>query len=192
MSKGNTLFFAVIDYQQINQCFSNMELDTFWRLVTLHEHPTEKSCEVLKKRLSQLEQSELRVFDDLYSRHIKRLWDWQYWGAAYVLCGCNSEYDFLDFCNWLLSRGQTTFERFLAAPDSLPSLCEIPHKDNLPYPYIDELDLVPGLLYEEKFNDELVHFNVAITPVGGKKFKNNKKFLKLTYPELFDKYWFKA
>ncbi|MFC0119652.1 DUF4240 domain-containing protein [Pseudoalteromonas xiamenensis] len=169
-----------------------MNIETFWSLVTVENTTPSEVNAVLKSRLDSLSNEDLQAFDELYSRQLKQLWDWSCWGAAYVMCGCNSEYDYLDFCNWVISKGKDVYDSFKNTPDSIASLSDVPLKDELPYPYIDEMDLVAGLLYEEKNQDELVHFNVVNVPVTGKKFKNNKKALKGTYPNLFDKYWFKA
>lgn len=169
-----------------------MELSQFWQIIDLSTISVEEANPTLKNRLNQLSDNELAEFDELYSRLVKKLWDWKYWGAAYVMCGCRSEYDYLDFCNWIMSRGQNLYNNFMADPDCLADLKDIPLKDDLPYPYIDELDLTPGLLYEEKTGKELVHYNVAVVPLLGKKTKDNKKFLKETYPKLFSRFWFKA
>lgn len=169
-----------------------MELSHFWQIIDLSTVPVEEANPTLKSRLEELSLQELADFDELYSRQVKKLWDWKYWGAAYVMCGCRSEYDYLDFCNWIMSQGLNVYDDFIANPDCLADLQDIPYKDELPYPYLDELDLTPGLLYEEKTGKELVHYNVAIIPLSGKKTKDNKKFLKESYPKLFSRFWFKA
>lgn len=169
-----------------------MELSKFWQLLDFSDVSADEINASLKSRLDKLSNEELATFDELYSRQLKRLWDWQYWGAAFVMCGCRTEYDYLDFCNWVMSKGKAVYDAFIVSPDCLAEIEDIPFKDELPYPYIDELDLLPGLLYEEKTGQELVHYNVAIIPLSGKKTKDNKKYLKEHYPKLFERFWFKA
>jgi hypothetical protein len=165
-----------------------MNLDLFWKTITIDIEIGEKNA-YLKSQLDLLSQDDIAVFDSLYNAQLRRLWQWDIWGAAYVTCGCNTEYDFLDFCNWLLTQGAELVESVILNPDSLSTLTTIPLKDDLPYPYCDELDLVAGLLYEDKSGNELPYHNIVNFVPQGKKFKSKPKILKQTYPLLFDKYW---
>ncbi|TMO64140.1 DUF4240 domain-containing protein [Pseudoalteromonas aurantia] len=165
-----------------------MNLDLFWQTITIDVDINEKNFH-LKSQLEALSNDDIKAFDTHYNAQLRRLWHWDIWGAAYVTCGCNTEYDFLDFCNWILTQGPDVVENIITDPDSLSSLAKMPLKDALPYPYSDELDLVAGLLYEEKTNEELPYHNVVNFAPQGKKFKSKPKLLKQTYPQLFDKYW---
>ncbi|WP_440056405.1 DUF4240 domain-containing protein (plasmid) [Pseudoalteromonas sp. T1lg65] len=166
-----------------------MELSTFWQLVTLAPEYEDKSQQ-LKLRLSQLTTQEIADFDTLYIQQLRALWHWDVWKVAYVVAGCNSEYDFLDFCNWLISSGESAVNAIKVQPDTFDDcVIEIPIKDQLPYPYVDELDLVAGLLYEEMSGEELPYHSVVNFPPQGKKFKNKPKQLRLDLPRLFERYW---
>lgn len=164
-----------------------MELDRFWELVTA-PHNTQ-DCDYLKTRLSALSCEELAQFDGIYTKELRALWHWDNWKVAYVIAGCNSEYDFLDFCNWIISRGSEAISILITEPDELANKFAIATKDDLPYPFIDELDLVAGLLYEEKSQEELPYHSVVNFPPQGKKFKNKPKLLKAELPQLFNRYW---
>ncbi|WP_125717256.1 DUF4240 domain-containing protein [Pseudoalteromonas rubra] len=165
-----------------------MDLTQFWQLIAIDNQAKDKAA-LLKTRLEALPDNELAEFDSHYSKQLRRLWHWDLWGAAYVTCGCNSEYDFLDFCNWLLTQGEAVVEQVLAQPDTLASIEDMPLRDSLPYPYCDELDLTAGLLYEQKTEQELPYHNTVNYAPQGKQFKNKPKVLKQTYPQLFAKYW---
>ncbi len=165
----------------------HMELERFWQLVTAPDHSNDN--EYLKTRLSPLSSEEIAQFDALYTKELRALWHWDNWKVAYVIAGCNSEYDFLDFCNWIISRGPEAVSVLTAEPDELANKFAIPNKDDLPYPFIDELDLVAGLLFEEKNQDELPYHSVVNFPPQGKKFKNKPKQLKAELPQLFGQYW---
>ncbi|MFC3032551.1 DUF4240 domain-containing protein [Pseudoalteromonas fenneropenaei] len=167
-----------------------MEISQFWQIVTLSDLDLSNSAnEQLKTRLEALNDSALAEFDALYTKQLRGLWHWDIWAAAYVLCGCNTEYDFLDFCNWLISQGETVVALAKSQPDELADYQAMPIKDGLPYPYCDELDLVAGLLYESRNGDELPYHSVVNFAPQGKKFKDKPKQLKLDFPKLYAKYW---
>lgn len=165
-----------------------MNITQFWQIITIHNSINNKSDE-LKQRLNTLSSSELEAFDQHYNKILRRIWHWDIWGAAYVTCGCNTEYDFLDFCNWLITQGHERVEKVIMTPDSIVDITDIPFKDNLPYPYCDELDLTPGLLYEEKTGQEMPYHNIVNYAPQGKKFKTKPKLLKTTYPNLYRIFW---
>jgi hypothetical protein len=165
-----------------------VDSEQFWSLVTIDKDVSNKSDE-LKKRLSVLSLDDLKDFDTQMSKTLKKLWHWDLWAAAYVMCGCNSEYDFLDFCNWLITQGKDVTDSVVESPDSLSLIENVPVKNDLPYPFCDELDLIAGLLYEEKSNEELEYTSVVSFQPNGKKFKTKAKNLKEHYPNLFKKYW---
>ena len=50
-------------------------------------------------------------------------------------------------------------------------------------------DLIAGLLYEQRNEDELPFAPSGLDQPKGKRFKDKPKFLKLAYPQLFAKYW---
>ena len=164
-----------------------MELARFWQLVTAPTQCNDNSY--LNERLQVLSSEEIAEFDGIYSKELRALWHWDNWKVAYVIAGCNSEYDFLDFCNWVISRGPDAVSVLTAEPDNLAEKFNIAFKDNLPYPFIDELDLVAGLLYEQKSEAELPYHSVVNFPPQGKKFKNKPKQLKAELPKLYAQFW---
>lgn len=167
-----------------------MNLDLFWQTITIDVEIEDKNSH-LKSLLERLSSDDIEAFDAHYNTQLRRLWHWDIWGAAFVTCGCNTEYDFLDFCNWLLTQGKETVDNIISDPDALISVENIPLKDALPYPYCDELDLVSGLLYEERNGNELPYHNVVNFAPQGKKFKSKPKLLKEQYPKLYTKFWHK-
>ncbi|MBD1583702.1 DUF4240 domain-containing protein [Pseudoalteromonas sp. S16_S37] len=165
-----------------------MNIDTFWQIISTVQNDDDVNL-ALRTALSALDKQEIAEFDILYTQQLRKLWHWDNWAFAYVMCGCNSEYDFLDFCNWLILQGKTNLEQILSNPDSLANYDHVPMNDGLPAPYCDELDLVAGLLYEDITGEELPYHNVVNFQPQGKKFKNKPKLLKERFPLLFAKYW---
>lgn len=75
--------------------------------------------EMLTTKLTELPGKELFEYHDLYLRFIDAADKWPLWDAIYLInggCGDDSWFDFRDF---LISRGQTIYERTVSDPESL-------------------------------------------------------------------------
>ena len=170
--------------------YITMNESNFWEILRSVKISEQNANETLRALLSNLSHNEIKEFDTIYTEKLKLLWHWDNWAVAFIICGCNTEYDFLDFCNWCLLQGEEYNNRLSNKPDELYDY-NFPLKDNLPYPYVDEFDLVPGLLYEELTGQELPYHQVVNFQPKGKRFKNKPKSLKESYPNLFNKFWSK-
>ena len=165
-----------------------MNEEIFWTIINKVKNSQNDHNTSLKESLINLENDQIKEFDNIYTKKLKNLWYWNNWQIAYIICGCNTEYDFLDFCNWVIFQGEDFNRVFNEKPDELFDY-NFPMNNNLPYPYIDEIDLTPGLLYEEKTSLELPYHNVINYEPKGKRFKNKPKSLKTNYPNLYKRFW---
>lgn len=163
----------------------------FWQLVVAKDYldTPENIGESLKQKLNGLTNDQLAAFDKYFSIKMRQSYTWELWGAAYVIAGCDSEFAFAEFRSWLISRGQTIFESALKTPDSLAEFEVFPFKNEMPYPYLDEYDLIAGLIYEERTSEELPFVPSGQDEPKGKRFKDKTKVLRTLYPKLFAKYW---
>jgi len=170
---------------------SGLTLTDFWRLVTVNDRTAEPEsvCQSLKAALSDLSDEQLIEFDKQFSICMRQSYTWDLFGAAFVIAGCNDEYGFSEFRCWLISRGEAVFKAALENPDSLAQCTPLYFLNEQPYPYLDEYDLIAGLLYEERNDDELPFIPSGLEQPKGKRFKDKPKFLKQNYPQLFAKYW---
>jgi len=162
----------------------------FWELVTTPDLGLDPQSvsDHLKANLSNLDDQQLIAFDKFFGINMRKCFTWDLFGAAFVMAGCNDEYGFSEFRCWLISRGKTVFDNALVNADSIALCTPVYHLNEQPYPYIDEYDLIAGLLYEERNEDELPFVPSGDQPAG-KRFKDKAKFLKQAYPQLFAKYW---
>ena len=162
----------------------------FWTIVTATNSvsaPEEAAAE-LRNKLSDICNQGLADFDKRFSQSMRKAFTWNLWGAAFVMAGCNSEDGFIEFRSWLISRGQSDFEKALASADSIADFEDIPKLNQLYYPYLDDYDLVAGIVFEERNNQELDFVPSGLLQPKGKRFKDKPKFLKKQYPKLFAKY----
>lgn len=170
---------------------SALSSSEFWQLVTVPDKTAEPESvsERLKALLSDLTDEQLIEFDKQFSLCMRQSYTWELFGAAFVMAGCNDDYGFSEFRWWLISRGQAAFNAALDNADSLADCTPVYHLNEQPYPYLDEYDLIAGLLYEERNEDELPFVPSGLEQPKGKRFKDKPKFLKQAYPQLFAKYW---
>lgn len=163
----------------------------FWQLVTAEDKTAEPEsvCNALKAKLTDLSDQQLMEFDKQFNLRMRKAYTWDLFGAAYVMAGCNDDYGFSEFLCWLISRGEQAFLKALENPDSIAECTPVYHLNEQPYPYLDEYDLIAGMLYEERNDDELPFVPSGLEQPKGKRFKDKAKFLKQTYPNLYAKYW---
>lgn len=170
---------------------STLTEQAFWDLVTAPDLGLDPQnvSDNLKLKLHDLTDQQLFEFDKFFGICMRKCYTWDLFGAAFVMAGCNDEYGFSEFRCWLISRGADVFENALLNPDSIAACTPVYHVNEQPYPYIDEYDLIAGLLYEERNDDELPFIPSGSDEPRGKRFKDKAKFLKQSYPLLFAKYW---
>ena len=136
-----------------------------------------------------LSNQDLVDFDKFFNQRMRKAFTWDLWGAAFVMAGCNSEDAFIEFRSWLISRGQSDFDKALKCADDMAEFESIPLLNQLYYPFLDDYDLIAGIVFEERNGEELDFVHSGQLQPKGKRFKDKAKFLKTQYPKLFEKYW---
>ncbi|HEX5598663.1 MAG TPA: DUF4240 domain-containing protein [Micromonosporaceae bacterium] len=137
-----------------------MDLAGFWELIALsrgHDDPDAR-LGWLRERLAALPPGDIVDFQ-LHLDELRRPVDtWLLWGAAYQICGrlCSDD-GFWYFQAWLIGLGQETYERIIAAPDTLVDVPEVKRLagrsvdewDDAEWPDWEALDYVAGEAYEQ-------------------------------------------
>ncbi len=100
-----------------------MDKQQFWKIIDSSRQAAngdpEEQIEVLRDTLSGLDPDEIVDFDRILSEYHTRAYDWNLWGAAYVIGGGCSDDGFMDFRGWLISRGESAYEAALTDPETL-------------------------------------------------------------------------
>lgn len=100
-----------------------MNIDAFWQIIdAVHDESAgdmDQKCDLLKGRLMDLTESDLRDFIRHFDAAESRAYAWPLWGAAYVMHGGCSDDAFSDFRATLISHGRKVFEAALDDPESL-------------------------------------------------------------------------
>ena len=100
-----------------------MDVSRFWALIDKARVDAKGDPEVqmglLRVTLSSLTAEEIAEFSEIYETLRDRAYNWDVWGAAYIIGGGCSDDGFSDFRGWLVSRGQKVFEAALSNPETL-------------------------------------------------------------------------
>ncbi|WP_144212627.1 DUF4240 domain-containing protein [Shewanella donghaensis] len=164
----------------------------FWSLVTRsHAEQSEQECnDQLVEKLSALDDVALAAFDKMFGQQMRRSYQWDIWGAAYIITGCDSDYGFVEFRSFILSLGEQWYNNIINNPDCLGELDKWPTKDDYAYPFIEDYDLIAGKIYEDRNGDELPFVPSGQDTPKGKKFSTKKKDLRKNYPKLSQRFPF--
>lgn len=105
-----------------------MTLDDFWAIIDKARGESgdddEAFLEKVQARLKKLRPEDIVSFDVHYDALRFRAYRKELWGAAYVMNGGCSDDGFEYFRAWLIARGRKAYDRALADPDSLASVCD--------------------------------------------------------------------
>ena len=162
--------------------------ERFWKLVNESRAGGARDSVFMNRlgsSLGKLAPAQIAEFDRHFFELHRGSYRWDLWGACYLIMGGCSDDGFEYFRAWLVSQGQSVFEKALRDPDSLAAL---PGGGEL-----EEFMQLPRRLYREKTGKELPYPPVGASsvpkdPVGAEwDFENrgeNKKHL----PRLWGKY----
>ncbi|GAA1536441.1 DUF4240 domain-containing protein [Dactylosporangium maewongense] len=117
-----------------------MDQDEFWAIVdraregiedTRTAEGAKQVAEKVGQRLAELGREAAVAFDLRYAVLDAESYDWNLWGAAYLMRGGCSDDAFDYFRGWLVTQGRSIWERALRDPDTLAELGIDPDDDFL-------------------------------------------------------------
>ena len=136
-----------------------MNLDEFWKLIDKSRTASNDNYQLqinsLKTILSKLEPIEIVKFDNTFTALLAASYDWNLWGAAYVINGGCSDDCFHYFRQYLIGHGRDKFYQTLKDPDSSASWIKSEEEDNwegLQYAAMEAYKLKTGKYIPKKYN----------------------------------------
>lgn len=171
---------------------TKMNRRTFWTLIDRSRRHTagdsRQQEKKLRKLLTTLSPAEIVRFDHIFYRMMDRAYDWDLWGASAVVAGGSSDDRFIDFREWLISRGQRVFEAALKDPNTLSRIISLDDKERSWKSFQN-----PAMfIWAEKTQRDWSEFP---RPEGrfrefprGKELLDTTDHLKVRYPKLWKKY----
>ena len=129
-----------------------MSTEQFWQIIEATRATTqEQQLDLLRQELEQLAPGELIEFERILSERLFAAFNWDLWVVAW-LCegGLCSDDNFMDFRQWLISRGCAVFDAALENPDSLvDEMRQTEHRA------FESFSYVPANIYRELTGEEL-------------------------------------
>jgi hypothetical protein len=80
---------------------------------------------VLRARFAQADDEKLRAFQQKLVDASSRLYTWQHWNAAEMICGFVSDDVFTDWRSWVITLGREKFTRVAEDPDNLADIADL-------------------------------------------------------------------
>jgi hypothetical protein len=100
-------------------------LDQFWDHIRLSTRKDpDAHAERLEQRLIKLKAEEIIDFIHWWDTMVREAYDWNLWGAAYLINGGCSDDGFHYFCTWLVMQGRDVFQAALTNPDTLADVVD--------------------------------------------------------------------
>lgn len=87
----------------------NMDEEEFWKLINTSRRKSNSDAELLLEvtnRLEILRAADIKKFNSIYAKIMKRLYHWEVWALAYAALGGCSDDAFRDFRGWLIMQGE--------------------------------------------------------------------------------------
>ncbi|HKD26700.1 MAG TPA: DUF4240 domain-containing protein [Xanthobacteraceae bacterium] len=174
---------------------SAMPADQFWQIIeraARSDHDPDAHVEALRVVLRELCPEEIISFEVAFRRYLNQAYNWDLWGAAYVVHGGCSDDGFEYFRRWLISRGREVYEPALADPDSLAQLEVRPGPDGAWE--FEEIYYVANQVFEEKGGEcdvrDYSEPEAGLDGPGpsGEPFKDDDEHLCRRYPNLWRRF----
>lgn len=166
-----------------------MDLSTFWHILAVSRAAAgsdpDTHIRLLREELMSLPPAEIVEFDRIFREHMARAYDWNLWGAAYVIGGGCSDDGFTDFRAWLVSKGQEVYELALNNPDSLADVLDDKDGDA----QFEEFTYVASQAWEQKLDKPAQDFPGDTPTTGseltGEPWDEDDHELATRYPRLW-------
>jgi hypothetical protein len=163
----------------IQLCGGTLTRAQFWALVDSASTATDPAG-TLSEWLNELEPKHIAAFDRHFDAAMDRAYQFDLWGAAYLLLGGRSDDCFSDFRADLILRGKKVFELVLKSPDALADHADVEGDETIAS--------LAAEIYQEKTERTLPPSTRTSRRVpAGRTFNfDDKEEMRRRYPRLFE------
>jgi hypothetical protein len=172
-----------------------MDIEQFWKLIESSrkgfdpgrtDGNMEEQREELRRLLLKLTPTELVDFRNRLLEQMNAAFQWDLWGAAYIIASGCSDDGFADFRSWLVSMGRSVFENAISDAESLVEVADSPGVEDV---FFEEFQGVPAQAYEELTGHEIPAYTGPLpTGPAGEKWSPDEGNLEQRFPRLWAKY----
>ena len=164
-----------------------MPEEQFWKIIQKTFNKSngdfEEQQDYLAKELRSLSLQDIIAFENKFKQLHTQAYNWQLWGAIYIIHGGCSDDSFLDFRDWVIAQGQDFYYKTLANPESLAGLDQ--EKFDIDW---EGMGYIPATVFKDLTGQDIPsNFNGA-HQITGKEWKEEGDDLKNMFPKLYAKY----
>jgi hypothetical protein len=161
--------------------------DTFWRIITTTFDSSAGDFEVqqeeLEKELRKLSPQDVILFDNKFRQLRGHLYNWELWGAIYIIHGGCSDDSFMDFRDWVIAQGQEFYTKTLSNPESLVDIDE----DKIEID-CEGIGYIARTVFTELTGQDIPSEYLENQKITGKEWTEEGDDLKKMFPKLYAKY----
>ncbi len=175
--------------------------DKFWQIIekslktTNTLYPTlDEQQELLVSELKKLSIKEIIAYDCIFRDLKHKAYKQDLWAVAYIVMGGCSDDGFMDFRNWLITRGKNVFYKALEDADSLNDEFNKIQKEDIPE-WEDVSYLPMGVIeeeFEKDFDEEATKYDFEYSKEPEINFEweeDNEESMRAVCPNTFDQWW---
>lgn len=165
-----------------------MDRTAFWNLIDRTRRKSggeqDRQMDALREELDALAPAEIIDFQTHFDTLRAESYDWDLWGAAYVIRGGCSDDGFMDFRSWLIAQGKPVYE---AAMEDAQSLADVanPDQDDCTF---EEFAYVAADVYEGKTSQDEIPSRAEPEPVDPTGEPWEQEELPKRFPKLWAKF----
>lgn len=170
---------------------AEMTDDAFWALIEhtiAYEADPDRQLVALADELRALSPKQIEAFQTAFDRQMQRAYDWELWGALYVINGGMSDDSFEYARYWLISKGRRVYESVLAEPEILADLVT-PDAVSVRF---EDFGYVAVDVWTERSGRQIEDFAPERTPrkdePSGVPFEEDDAHLAARYPKLWRRF----
>lgn len=168
-----------------------MEEDLFWKIIQRTHSNSNGDFEVqiseLEKELKKMNPEDIMKFDNRFYDFKDMAYNWNLWGAIYLIQGGCSDDSFNDFREWVIGQGKEFYLKTIQNPESLVDVEE----DDIMVEW-EGLGYVPSTVFKQITGQEMPHTKIELSNPTEDENPRGKEWededLEKMFPKLFAKY----
>jgi hypothetical protein len=164
-----------------------MSDDEFWKLIQLtfdnSEGDYDTQQDELTIELKKLSPQDIILFDNKFRQLRGLAYNWELWGAIYIIHGGCGDDSFTDFRDWVIAQGKEFYYTTLANPESLVEIDQ--EKIDIDW---EGIGYIPNTVFKDMTGQTLPIGFEESQEITGKQWKEETDDLKNMFPKLSAKY----
>lgn len=164
-----------------------MSDDQFWNIIHLSYKNANGSFEMqkhaLKDELRRLAPKDILLFDNKFRKLRGDAYNWDLWGAIYIIHGGCGDDSFMDFRDWVIAQGKDFYYKTIADPESLGQVS----KEQIDVEW-EGMGYIPTTVFEDITGTDMPNGFIENQKITGTEWSEDNEDLKIRFPLLWEKY----